>query len=624
MVRTRFAPSPTGYMHIGNLRTALYAYLTARHYGGVLVLRIEDTDRRRNVEDAVQVIYDSLRLAGLDYDEGPDKGGDVRPVRAEPASADLQGAGRATWSNWARPTGASAARSRLSRRARRSRKARMRSDETPARPPRPKGPAKVYDPCRFLTRGRGRPAGRAGESHVIRQRIPETRRHDVPRSRLRLDLVAQRPAGRPGAAEVRRLPDVQLRQRGRRPPDGHHARDARGRVSLLHAQVQPAVRQLRLADPRVHPPAAHRQGGRQEAVQAGGRRLVPGPGRAGLPAARRSSTTSRCSAGTRPTTASSSRLQGLVEAFDIDRINKSSAGFSIAKLDWLNGEHIRALSAERVPRARAAVLPARTGRHGHPDHQPAHPAAGRAPDRHPRDGGVLRPARGARQDALRQREVQVDAREQPPHPGERRSSCSTMRPRREWTHEALAPMLVEWGKANGFKTGTVMWPVRIALSGLASTPGGATEIAQVLGKAETLEAPAGGRFGTRWGADRCASSSQGFRPPRHHAGVVPDRVHGLRAQRRAAHPRQRSSAWTRSRWAGSRPRTRSAIAIFLVPFGRAADIYGRRRVFTAGLRRLRRDDRRWQRSRRRATCSSRSACCRASRRLRCSRPALRS
>ncbi len=68
---TRFAPSPTGYMHIGNLRTALYAYLIARHYGGRLVLRIEDTDRRRNVEDAVQVIYDSLQLAGLDYDEGP-------------------------------------------------------------------------------------------------------------------------------------------------------------------------------------------------------------------------------------------------------------------------------------------------------------------------------------------------------------------------------------------------------------------------------------------------------------------------------------------------------------------------------------------------------------------------
>ncbi|HSO46883.1 MAG TPA: hypothetical protein VLQ68_03025, partial [Rhizobiaceae bacterium] len=56
----------------------------------------------------------------------------------------------------------------------------------------------------------------------------------------------------------------------------------------------------------------------------------------------------------------------------------------------------------------------------------------------------------------------------------------------EWTHAALAPMLIEWGKQNGIKTGAVMWPVRIALSGLASTPGGATEIAEILGRAETL------------------------------------------------------------------------------------------------------------------------------------------
>ena len=78
-MRTRFAPSPTGYMHIGNLRTALYAYLIARHAGGTFVLRIEDTDRKRHVPSAVQVIYDSLRLAGLDHDEGPDIGGDYGP-----------------------------------------------------------------------------------------------------------------------------------------------------------------------------------------------------------------------------------------------------------------------------------------------------------------------------------------------------------------------------------------------------------------------------------------------------------------------------------------------------------------------------------------------------------------
>ena len=79
MVRTRFAPSPTGYMHIGNLRTALYAYLFARGQGGKLILRIEDTDRKRNNPQALRVIYNSLKLAHIDYDEGPDKDGGFGP-----------------------------------------------------------------------------------------------------------------------------------------------------------------------------------------------------------------------------------------------------------------------------------------------------------------------------------------------------------------------------------------------------------------------------------------------------------------------------------------------------------------------------------------------------------------
>lgn len=78
-VRTRFAPSPTGYMHVGNLRTALYAYLQAKKYDGVFILRIEDTDQNRKVEDSVDVIYDTLRQTGLLWDEGPDVGGPVGP-----------------------------------------------------------------------------------------------------------------------------------------------------------------------------------------------------------------------------------------------------------------------------------------------------------------------------------------------------------------------------------------------------------------------------------------------------------------------------------------------------------------------------------------------------------------
>ena len=79
MTVTRFAPSPTGYMHIGNLRTALYSYLIAKHDGGKFILRIEDTDRERFVEGATDIIKSTLKITGLNYDEGPDVGGDHGP-----------------------------------------------------------------------------------------------------------------------------------------------------------------------------------------------------------------------------------------------------------------------------------------------------------------------------------------------------------------------------------------------------------------------------------------------------------------------------------------------------------------------------------------------------------------
>ena len=79
LVRTRFAPSPTGFMHVGNLRTALFEYLIAKSQQGKFILRIEDTDQERLVEGAVDVIYDTLQQVGLDHDEGPDIGGEYGP-----------------------------------------------------------------------------------------------------------------------------------------------------------------------------------------------------------------------------------------------------------------------------------------------------------------------------------------------------------------------------------------------------------------------------------------------------------------------------------------------------------------------------------------------------------------
>ncbi len=79
MVRTRFAPSPTGYLHIGGVRTALFNWLFAKHHGGQFILRIDDTDQQRNVAEALQPILDGFRWLGLNWDEGPEVGGSQGP-----------------------------------------------------------------------------------------------------------------------------------------------------------------------------------------------------------------------------------------------------------------------------------------------------------------------------------------------------------------------------------------------------------------------------------------------------------------------------------------------------------------------------------------------------------------
>ena len=80
-VRVRFAPSPTGFLHVGNVRTALFNWLLARHYGGTFLLRIEDTDAERSKPKYEKQLMDDLRWLGLEYDEGPDVGGPFGPYR---------------------------------------------------------------------------------------------------------------------------------------------------------------------------------------------------------------------------------------------------------------------------------------------------------------------------------------------------------------------------------------------------------------------------------------------------------------------------------------------------------------------------------------------------------------
>src|SRR5438093_13787003 len=89
-IRVRFAPSPTGYLHIGGARTALYNWLFARHHSGTFVLRIEDTDVKRSTEEAIGIVIGSLRWLSLDWDEGPEVGGDFGPYRQSERLASYQ------------------------------------------------------------------------------------------------------------------------------------------------------------------------------------------------------------------------------------------------------------------------------------------------------------------------------------------------------------------------------------------------------------------------------------------------------------------------------------------------------------------------------------------------------
>ena len=151
-VRTRFAPSPTGYMHVGNLRTALYTYLIARSQGGKFILRIEDTDQGRLVEGAVDVIYKTLAECGLSHDEGPDVGGPVGPY--------IQTERRSLYMDYAELL------------MDRGHAYRCFCSHTEHEDKAPGEFKKADDPCRDMSRAESDARAAAGESFVIRQRIP--------------------------------------------------------------------------------------------------------------------------------------------------------------------------------------------------------------------------------------------------------------------------------------------------------------------------------------------------------------------------------------------------------------------------------------------------------------------
>ncbi len=210
-VRSRFAPSPTGYLHIGGARTALFSYLFARGHGGTFVLRIEDTDRERSTSESVQAIFDGLRwLASIGT-----------RARSSRASGPICTRRRSTSSSGEAGRTAATARPKSSRR---KREAALREGRKPA-----------YDrTCRDRT---DRP-GRSARDALSRARA---RRDGVPRHHQGPSRVPERGARRFHHRALGRLADLQLLRRRRRPRDGDHPRDSRRRSPRQHAEADPAL-----------------------------------------------------------------------------------------------------------------------------------------------------------------------------------------------------------------------------------------------------------------------------------------------------------------------------------------------------------------------------------------------
>ena len=464
-VRTRFAPSPTGYMHVGNLRTALYTWLIARSHGGTFILRIEDTDQGRLVEGATDVIYRTMAECGLDHDEGPDVGGPVAPY--------IQSQRRDTYGKYARllveKGGAYYCFCE-----------KCASEEDSGEFDR------AADPCRDLPLEEALRRVEAGEPYVIRQRIPQegtTTFHDaifgditVENSTLD-DQVLLKRDGLPtynfanviddhlmgithvvrGSEYLSSAPKYALLYHafGWDVPTYVHCspvmRDAQNKMSKRHGD--PSYEDLKA------------EGYLTEAILNYVALLGWSP--KGELAEQEIFT-----------------LPELVKAFDMTGISKSPAIFDRAKLDHFNAVYLRSMAPEAF--ARAAEPYIRQTVKGDFD---VAAIAGLLQARCERLTDI--PEKVDFFDACPAYDVEFFTnKKSKTNPEVCRAMLEAAIPMLEalpqWTDESIHDGLVSLAETLGVKNATLMWPVRIAAAGKLVTPGGAVEICRILGRDETL------------------------------------------------------------------------------------------------------------------------------------------
>ena len=468
-VRTRFAPSPTGRMHVGNLRTALYAYLIAKHEGGDFILRIEDTDQERYVEGAVEIIYRTLEKTGLVHDEGPDKDGGVGPyVQSERQAKGIyleyakklieKGEAYYCFCDKERLEGL---------------KQTVAGKEI-----------SVYDKhCLSLSKEEVEANLAAGKPYVIRQNNPRTGTttfHDdiygditVDNSELD-DMILIKSDGYPTYNFANVVDDhlmgithvVRGNEYLSSSPKYNRLYEAFGWEvpEYIHCPLITNEEHQKLSKRCGH--ASYEdlidQGFLTEAVVNFVALLGWSP--------------------------SDNReimsLSELVEAFDYHHINKSPAVFDYTKLKWMNGEYIKAMDFDRfyqmaepyikevvtkdydlkkiatLVKTRIEIFP---DIKDHIDFFEQLPEYDIAMYTHKKMKTNAETSLEVLREILPRLEAQAD-----------------------YSNDALYAMLCDYVAEKGCKNGYVMWPIRTAVSGKQMTPGGATEIMEILGKEESL------------------------------------------------------------------------------------------------------------------------------------------
>ncbi len=463
-LRTRFAPSPTGYLHIGGLRTALYSYLYAKKMNGKFILRIEDTDQGRYVPGAVEIIYRTLRETGIMYDEGPDVGGDYGPyIQSQRKNEYLKYAKQLVESGHAYYC--------------------FCTEERLLSLPDVNGARRYDKHCLHLSKQEVEERLARGDKYVIRQNMPtegSTTYHDavygditIENSELE-DQILIKSDGMPTYNFANVIDDhlmgINCVMRGTEylssTPKYNLLYDAFGWERPMYIHMPPIMKDAHNKLSKRNGDASYedliKKGFLKDAIINYIALLGWSP----------------------KDDSEKMSFEELKSKFDISGINKSPSIFDPQKLAWLNSQYIKEMTPQQFADYaapwiddcylkdfdRALVCKLVQGR---VETFAEIPDKLRFLQQFDDFDNVLYQNQKQKTDEATAKEIL---------PLVRKAFAEV----EQWDNEHLYGALVQLAQQQGVKNGKVLWPARIALTGLAATPGGASEIAELLGRDETL------------------------------------------------------------------------------------------------------------------------------------------